>query len=102
MEGVDLSNPLSYADRFRIRRPGTPLKSILPPHVDGEWSPHPAFPVKNIDTYHQQALQLNDGRTLFSETTFPKFCLVTGASMTLTNSKLASTHETLSTNVPTK
>ncbi|KAF9460316.1 hypothetical protein BDZ94DRAFT_934615 [Collybia nuda] len=35
VEGMDLSNPLSYADRFRIRRPGPQHTNILPPHVDG-------------------------------------------------------------------
>ncbi|KAF4579939.1 hypothetical protein EYR36_001759 [Pleurotus pulmonarius] len=33
-EGVDLSTPLSYADRFRIRRPGIRW-DVHPPHVDG-------------------------------------------------------------------
>ncbi|KAG6831567.1 hypothetical protein H0H93_013730 [Arthromyces matolae] len=32
-QGVDLSTPLTYADRFRIRRPG--LWEMHPPHVDG-------------------------------------------------------------------
>ncbi|KAF8622853.1 hypothetical protein AX15_006697 [Amanita polypyramis BW_CC] len=34
IEGVDLSTPLTYADRFRIRHPGTKW-SYFPPHVDG-------------------------------------------------------------------
>ncbi|KAF8636796.1 hypothetical protein AX17_003258 [Amanita inopinata Kibby_2008] len=34
IEGVDLSTPLMYADRFRIRRPGG-LWHGFPPHVDG-------------------------------------------------------------------
>ncbi|KAH0833477.1 hypothetical protein J3R83DRAFT_12598 [Lanmaoa asiatica] len=34
LEGVDLSVPLSYADRFRIRHPGTDWPNF-PPHVDG-------------------------------------------------------------------
>lgn len=34
MDGVDLSSPLSYADRFRIRHPGT-VWTTFPPHVDG-------------------------------------------------------------------
>ncbi|KAK1221694.1 hypothetical protein PQX77_015524 [Marasmius sp. AFHP31] len=34
LEGVDLSAPLSYADRFRIRHPGGNFQA-LPPHVDG-------------------------------------------------------------------
>ncbi|KAE9409770.1 DUF1479-domain-containing protein [Gymnopus androsaceus JB14] len=34
MEGVDLSTPLTYADRFRIRHPG-PEWTSFPPHVDG-------------------------------------------------------------------
>lgn len=38
LEGVDLSVPLSYADRFRIRHPGVDW-SNFPPHVDGT-SPH--------------------------------------------------------------
>lgn len=31
---VDLSKPLSYADRFRIRHPGNQWNAH-PPHVDG-------------------------------------------------------------------
>ncbi|KAL0945418.1 hypothetical protein HGRIS_000910 [Hohenbuehelia grisea] len=34
IEGVDLSVPLSYADRFRIRRPATHWP-VHPPHIDG-------------------------------------------------------------------
>jgi len=34
LEGVDLSVPLTYADRFRIRHPGGNWTSF-PPHVDG-------------------------------------------------------------------
>ncbi|KAJ3787343.1 hypothetical protein GGU10DRAFT_394052 [Lentinula aff. detonsa] len=34
MEGVDLSTPLTYADRFRIRHPGGGWASF-PPHIDG-------------------------------------------------------------------
>ncbi len=34
IEGVDLSTPLTYADRFRIRLPGTKWH-FLRPHVDG-------------------------------------------------------------------
>ncbi|KAJ4475677.1 DUF1479-domain-containing protein [Lentinula aciculospora] len=34
MEGVDLSTPLTYADRFRIRHPGGGW-AHFPPHVDG-------------------------------------------------------------------
>ncbi|KAJ8095975.1 hypothetical protein PM082_015196 [Marasmius tenuissimus] len=34
LDGVDLSTPLSYADRFRIRHPGGNFQA-LPPHVDG-------------------------------------------------------------------
>ena len=34
MKGVDLSTPLSYADRFRIRKPGYEW-DFHPPHVDG-------------------------------------------------------------------
>ena len=37
VNGVDLSTPLSYADRFRIRLPGSQW-NIHPPHVDGEWN----------------------------------------------------------------
>ena len=33
IEGVDLSTPLTYADRFRIRLPGTKWY-MFPPHVD--------------------------------------------------------------------
>jgi hypothetical protein len=37
LEGVDLNIPLTYADRFRIRKPGSTwaLQFINPPHVDG-------------------------------------------------------------------
>jgi hypothetical protein len=34
LEGIDLSTPLSYADRFRIRHPGNQW-NVHPPHVDG-------------------------------------------------------------------
>ncbi|KAI0057191.1 DUF1479-domain-containing protein [Artomyces pyxidatus] len=34
IEGVDLSTPLTYADRFRIRHPGVAWE-VHPPHVDG-------------------------------------------------------------------
>ncbi|KAM6489160.1 Protein of unknown function (DUF1479) domain containing protein [Amanita muscaria] len=34
IDGVDLSTPLTYADRFRIRHPGTSW-GHHPPHVDG-------------------------------------------------------------------
>jgi hypothetical protein len=34
LEGVDLSTPLTYADRFRIRHPGVQWDAH-PPHVDG-------------------------------------------------------------------
>ena len=34
LEGVDLSVPMSYADRFRIRHPGSNW-NVFPPHVDG-------------------------------------------------------------------
>ena len=34
-DGVDLDTPLTYADRFRIRRPGVQW-DVHPPHVDGE------------------------------------------------------------------
>ena len=34
MKGVDLNTPLSYADRFRIRKPGVQW-NLHPPHVDG-------------------------------------------------------------------
>ncbi|KAF9009601.1 hypothetical protein BDQ17DRAFT_1421771 [Cyathus striatus] len=33
-ESIDLSTPLTYADRFRIRPPGMPC-DVLPPHIDG-------------------------------------------------------------------
>lgn len=33
--GVDLKVPLSYADRFRFRQPGT-VFDFLGPHIDGE------------------------------------------------------------------
>ena len=37
MKGVDLNTPLTYADRFRIRKPGAKWNlSFNPPHVDGE------------------------------------------------------------------
>jgi hypothetical protein len=34
MDGVNLSTPLTYPDRFRIRRPDVQMK-LLPPHMDG-------------------------------------------------------------------
>ncbi|KAF8645864.1 hypothetical protein AX16_007522 [Volvariella volvacea WC 439] len=34
IKGVDLSTPLTYADRFRIRRPGV-FWDAHPPHIDG-------------------------------------------------------------------
>jgi hypothetical protein len=34
MKGVDLNIPLSYADRFRIRKPGVSW-DYHPPHIDG-------------------------------------------------------------------
>ncbi|KAF9460315.1 DUF1479-domain-containing protein [Collybia nuda] len=34
IDGVDLSTPLTYADRFRIRRPGVQW-DVHPPHIDG-------------------------------------------------------------------
>ncbi|KAF8135860.1 hypothetical protein K438DRAFT_1882426 [Mycena galopus ATCC 62051] len=34
VQGVDLATPLSYADRFRIRHPGSPWHRH-PPHIDG-------------------------------------------------------------------
>jgi hypothetical protein len=44
LEGVDLNIPLSYADRFRIRKPGTEWV-FHPPHVDGAYHTfaHPSF-----------------------------------------------------------
>ena len=42
IEGVDLSTPLTYADRFRIRHPGGQWKAH-PPHVDGLPRNHCAF-----------------------------------------------------------
>ena len=36
VDGVDLSKPLSYADRFRIRHPGNQWNAH-PPHVDGNY-----------------------------------------------------------------
>ena len=37
MKGVNLSTPLTYADRFRIRKPGAKWNlSFNPSHVDGE------------------------------------------------------------------
>ncbi|KAK0475564.1 hypothetical protein IW261DRAFT_1495133 [Armillaria novae-zelandiae] len=37
LEGVDLNSPLTYADCFRFRHPGSdgPWTAVLPPHVDG-------------------------------------------------------------------
>lgn len=43
LDGVDLSSPLSYADRFRIRHPGT-VWTTFPPHVDGTLSPSSSRP----------------------------------------------------------
>ena len=37
LDGVDLSVPLTYADRFRIRHPGGHW-GYFPPHVDGTLS----------------------------------------------------------------
>ncbi len=37
IKDVDLSAPLSYADRFRMRSPGTQWV-VHPPHVDGQFS----------------------------------------------------------------
>jgi hypothetical protein len=34
VKGVDITVPLSYADRFRIRKPGVSW-SAHPPHIDG-------------------------------------------------------------------
>jgi hypothetical protein len=34
MKGVDLNTPLTYADRYRIRKPGIQW-DFHPPHVDG-------------------------------------------------------------------
>ena len=34
IDSVDLSTPLTYADRFRIRHPGVQWDAH-PPHVDG-------------------------------------------------------------------
>jgi hypothetical protein len=34
LKGVDLNIPLSYADRFRIRKPGVQW-DYHPPHIDG-------------------------------------------------------------------
>ena len=36
LEGVDLNIPLSYADRFRIRKPGKWDSKLYIAHVDGE------------------------------------------------------------------
>lgn len=38
IEGVDLSTPLAYADRFRIRKPGVQWDAH-PPHIDGQYLP---------------------------------------------------------------
>ena len=35
LDNVDLSTPLSYADRFRMRHPGGRW-TVHPPHVDGK------------------------------------------------------------------
>ena len=40
LDGVDLSTPLVYADRFRIRHPGVQWDAH-PPHVDGNFFPVP-------------------------------------------------------------
>ncbi|KAG7448940.1 DUF1479-domain-containing protein [Guyanagaster necrorhizus] len=56
LEGVDLSSPLSYADRFRIRHPGT-VWTTFPPHVDGgsieRWE-DPAFRTCFADIFSGQ------------------------------------------------
>ena len=35
LDGVDLKTPLSYADRYRIRKADGKPWSRFPPHVDG-------------------------------------------------------------------
>ena len=39
IDSVDLSTPLTYADRFRIRHPGVQWDAH-PPHVDGQFTQH--------------------------------------------------------------
>lgn len=35
LDGVDMNVPLTYADRFRIRKPGIGW-NFHPPHIDGK------------------------------------------------------------------
>ena len=50
MKGVDLSTPLTYADRFRIRKPGLQW-DLHPPHVDGSslfFKPSISLPIHDM------------------------------------------------------
>ena len=65
MKGVVLDQPLSYADRFRIRNPDRNEKwTFFPPHIDGEHScvTKPFFP-DDRTLGAPKVAQLNDGRT---------------------------------------
>jgi hypothetical protein len=44
LDGVDLKIPLTYADRYRIRRPGVQWDAH-PPHVDGKCRKSAAGPL---------------------------------------------------------
>ena len=57
-EGVDLSVPLMYADRFRIRHPGN-FWPFHPPHIDGKNAK-----CCDMSTIHSLALRRRDNRTL--------------------------------------
>jgi hypothetical protein len=70
LEGVDLNIPLTYADRFRIRKPGSKWNlDFNPPHVDGACfifgllrQSVPSFRIR-----YSQEEQSRDGKTHSSE-----------------------------------
>ena len=75
MKGVDLSTPLSYADRFRIRKPGYEW-DFHPPHVDGAFNSFsfvnkiPFFPQLIHEILFIIIIRRNDGemgRPIFQE-----------------------------------
>ena len=58
LEGVDLTIPLTYADRFRIRKPGSKWAfDFNPPHVDGA---RPTFRTRSICFLIQDTRRWND------------------------------------------
>jgi hypothetical protein len=61
LEGVDLNIPLTYADRFRIRKPGTKWGLFFnPPHVDGAC-------LTSVNLFLIQDTRSRDGKTHSSE-----------------------------------